>query len=126
MSLLTLKLPDFPSSYSFIVFECQYLSKLGCNLTGDGPTIIENVLEIPLVNEPGRLLHSQGEYLQCLIERGLYASIGDIFLAIDGIGVGHLGYLDVSLLYFFVFMVCDLITLIFCCYIYLDQTDFNF
>lgn len=96
MSLLTLKLPDLPSVYSFIVFECKYTTKLGCNLTGEGPTIIENVLEIPLVNEPGVLLHSQGEYSQCLIERGLYASIGDIFLAIDGIAVGHLGLFDVS------------------------------
>lgn len=95
MNLITLKLPDFPSSFSYIVFECHFYQKVGCNLIGDGPTIVENILETQLIFDPGVLLHSQGEYSQCLIDRGLYASIGDIFLAVDGKGVGHLGYNEV-------------------------------
>lgn len=95
MNLVTLKLPDLPASFSYIVFECHYYQKVGCNLIGDGPTIVENVLETQSVFDPGMLLHSQGEYAPCLIERGLFASIGDVFLAIDGRGVGHLDYTEV-------------------------------
>jgi hypothetical protein len=95
IDLITLKLPDLPSSYSYIVFECHYSQRIGCNLFGEGPTIVEKVMEVPLICDPGVLLHSQGEYATCLIDRGLYASIGDVFLAIDGKGVGHLGFTEV-------------------------------
>jgi hypothetical protein len=95
MNVITLKLPELPSFFSYIVFECHFYQKVGCNLIGDGPTIVENVLETQLIFDPGVLLHSQGDYAQCLIDRGLYASIGDIFLAVDGKGIGHLGYTEV-------------------------------
>lgn len=96
MDVIALKLPDLPSTYSYIVFECQYSQRVGCNLFGNGPTIVEKVLDVPLICDPGVLLHSQGEYASCLIDRGLYASIGDVFLAVDAKGVGHLGHLEVS------------------------------
>eukprot|EP00602_Paraphysomonas_sp_CaronLab_P007254 CAMPEP_0185035158 /NCGR_PEP_ID=MMETSP1103-20130426/25973_1 /TAXON_ID=36769 /ORGANISM="Paraphysomonas bandaiensis, Strain Caron Lab Isolate" /LENGTH=1446 /DNA_ID=CAMNT_0027572105 /DNA_START=681 /DNA_END=5021 /DNA_ORIENTATION=+ len=89
-SLTELKLPDFPSSFSFIVFECSFVDKLGCTLVGNGPVAIEKVVNTPCVLIPGTLYHAQGEYSQSLVDRGLLPSIGDIVLSVDGVGVGHL------------------------------------
>ena len=94
-SLTELKLPDFPSSFSFIVFECSFVDKLGCTLVGNGPVAIEKVVNTPCVLIPGTLYHAQGEYSQSLVDRGLLPSIGDIVLSVDGVGVGHLSSQEV-------------------------------
>ena len=90
------RLPDPPLSFSFIVFECEFVDKIGCTLYGFGPVVVENVLDIPVILSLGSLQHEQGEYADVLKERGLLPSIGDVILAVDGVGVSHLSYLEVS------------------------------
>lgn len=89
------RLPDLPSMFSFIVFQCDFVDRIGCTLYGFGPVCIENVMDVPVILSEGKLLHSQGEYANCLEQRGLLPSIGDILLSVDGVGVGHLAYTEV-------------------------------
>lgn len=95
-SYAPLRLPELPSSYSYIVFEGKYLDKLGCLLFGDGPVIIAKILDTPLFLEPGTLLHAQGGS-QVLVDRGLYPSVGDVILSVAGVGVGHLTLMEVRI-----------------------------
>jgi hypothetical protein len=90
------RLPDLPDTYSFVVFQCDFVDKIGCTLHGFGPVAVENVLDTPVILSPGKLLHGQGEYAGCLENRGLFPSVGDIILSVDGVGVGHLTYTEVS------------------------------
>lgn len=96
------RLPDLPDSFSYIVFQCDFVDKIGCTLHGFGPVAVENVQDVPAIFIPGKLLHGQGEYAGCLESRGLYPSVGDIMLSVDGVGVGHLTYVEVGVFLMFV------------------------
>ena len=53
------RLPVPIDEYSYIEFECLFLSKMGCLLHGKGPVAIEHLVSSAIEMTPGRLLYEQ-------------------------------------------------------------------
>ncbi len=85
-------IPDF----CFIHFECKFENRLGCKIYGDGPAVVEWVEDVRMKMSPGIIQAMQGPYTTVLICRGLYPSIGDIIVTVDGVNVEHLSAVEVS------------------------------
>eukprot|EP00602_Paraphysomonas_sp_CaronLab_P006528 CAMPEP_0185037196 /NCGR_PEP_ID=MMETSP1103-20130426/31249_1 /TAXON_ID=36769 /ORGANISM="Paraphysomonas bandaiensis, Strain Caron Lab Isolate" /LENGTH=1028 /DNA_ID=CAMNT_0027575061 /DNA_START=1044 /DNA_END=4130 /DNA_ORIENTATION=+ len=83
------KIPAVPSQYCFIVFECAFESKMGCSICGSGPVAVEFVHDTPIRMGGEKLIHSQGAECNVLKKMGLFPSVGDVILAIDGVSVEH-------------------------------------
>lgn len=84
------KLPVSMADFCYIVFENRFSSKMGCKIFGDGPTVVEWVEDVRMKMTQGELRHTQGNYITVLIARGLYPSVGDVIVEIDGTNVEHL------------------------------------
>ena len=52
-------MPEPPTEYSYIVFECHFASKIGCLLHGQGPVAVEQLVNSPIDMSPGQLLFQQ-------------------------------------------------------------------
>lgn len=85
-----MRLPELPNIYCFIDFEVCIFPPTGLILFGDGPVVIENILDTPTNIKVGNLTYSQGNLCHLLTERGLIPSIGDIFIFVEEESVGHL------------------------------------
>jgi hypothetical protein len=90
-----LLLPELPTSHSFIDFECVVFAPSGFTVFGDGPVAVEYISDLPTYIQPGILKHKQGEF-ECLIDRGLIPSVGDIIGFVEGVSVGHLSSHEVK------------------------------
>jgi hypothetical protein len=100
-----LRLPELPTTFSFIDFEFTLKPHTGLVLSGDGPVGIESLVPCSVLGETttaaragtgtgartaGVLKHSQGREFPSLIERGLTPCVGDLLILVDEISVSHL------------------------------------
>lgn len=94
-SLAPFRLPELPSTFSFIDFEVILIPPTGLLLSGDGPVGIETILSTPMNTSVGVLIHSQGRDSSSLVERGLLPCVGDLFVLVDDISISHLSTAEV-------------------------------
>jgi hypothetical protein len=94
ISFETLRLPERPTSFSFIDYEVTLTPPTGVILVGDGPVAVENVLEHSDV-VAGVLKYHQGREYLCLANRGLTPCVGDLIVLVDEISVSHLNTVEV-------------------------------
>lgn len=92
--------PALPSTFTYIMFKCEFMGQLGFSLSGDGPVLVERLLKVTaghgLVCE-GTLLSSQGPNKELLLASSrLRATLGDIIVSIDGITVTHLNTIELT------------------------------
>ena len=78
---------------SYVTFRCQFKTRMGCRIQGDGPVIITQITQPEVVRElPSTLISREGEDFKTdfLLEQGLYPMIGDIVTSVNGTSVLHL------------------------------------